>query len=355
MRADGTSLIRYRREGAVKSILIFSSIALLVAAVLIALSCGPSSMTAGQAVRAFVGSGEPHHRIVMWNIRVPRALTAVLAGMGLAVAGTAMQSILRNPLGSPYTLGISQAAAFGAALSIMFLGAGTVGSAMSDAVTVEAGYLVTVSALVFSLLATAVIFLLARYRRASPESMILTGVAMGSLATAGIAALEYVADDVELASIVFWTFGDAGRPTWDEIPIVAGVVIAGCLFFSLNSLRLNALDGGEQPARSLGVDVERLRLLTLAGASLVTAGIISFVGVIGFVGLVVPHIGRKIIGGDNRYLIPFSAVLGALLLLAADTAARTLVSPLVIPVGILTAFIGAPLFIYLVVRGREFW
>jgi iron complex transport system permease protein len=355
METRGTSLNRYRREETMKGVLIASSMVLLAAAALIALSLGPSTMTAEQALAAFVREGEQNHEIVMWHIRVPRALTAILAGMGLGVAGAAMQSILRNPLGSPYTLGISQTAAFGAALSIIVLGAGTVGSSMSDAVTVRAGYMVIASAFLFSLLATAVIFLLARYRRVSPESMILTGVALGSLATAGIAALEYFADEVELASIIFWTFGDAGRPTWGEIPIVAGVVIAGYLFLSFNSLSLNALDSGEQPARSLGVNVERLRLFTLVVSSLVTAGIISFVGVIGFVGLVVPHIGRKIIGGDNRFLIPFSAVLGALLILCVDTAARTVISPIVMPVGILTAFIGAPLFIYLVVKGREFW
>lgn len=355
MTSRSSSLGRYRKESRRKMIFIASSLALLFLTVVISLLIGPSSMTAGETFQALIGEGESTYEIILWNIRVPRIVTAIFAGLGLAVAGAAMQSILRNPLGSPFTLGISQAAAFGAAFSIVVLGAGTMGSDMSDAVIFDEGYLVTISAFLFSMVATGVIFLLARYKRASPESMILTGVAMGSLATAGITALEYFADEVELASIIFWTFGDMGRPTWDEIPILAGVVTAGFLFFLFISLRLNALDSGEQSAKSLGVDVERMRMLTLLSSAIVTASVISFVGIIGFVGLVVPHIGRKIIGGDNRYLIPFSASLGASLLLVADTVARTVISPVVLPVGILTAFIGAPLFIYLVVKGREYW
>ena len=355
MKKGGSSLDRYRSEGIRKLIIISVSLLFLIVVIVISLSLGPSSMTPGEAFMAFFGEGESKHELILWNIRIPRLITAVVAGLGLAVSGAAMQSILRNPLGSPFTLGISQAAAFGAAFSIVVLGAGTMGSSHADAVSFDEGYLMTISAFLFSMLATAVIFLLARYKRASPESMILTGVAMGSLATAGITALEYFADEVELAAIIFWTFGDMGRPTWDEVPILVGVVIAGLIFFCFISLRLNALDSGEQSAKSLGVNVTGLRLITLIVSSLVTASVISFVGIIGFVGLVIPHIGRKLIGGDNRYLIPFSASLGAILLLSADTVARTVISPVVLPVGILTAFIGAPLFIYLVIRGREYW
>nr|WP_303716836.1 iron ABC transporter permease [Methanoculleus marisnigri] len=289
--------------------------------------------------------------LIVWNIRLPQALAAVVAGVGLSVAGVAMQSILRNPLGSPFTLGISNAGAFGAAVSVILLGAGEMHSTVADAVTVNNPYLTTMVAFIFCLLATAVILLISRIRGASPEVMVLAGVALSSLFTAGTMFLQYFADDTQLAAVVFWTFGDVGRASWQELGIMALVTIAATLFFVANRWNYNAIDAGDETAKGLGVSVERVRDIGMIVAALVSAVIVSFLGVIGFVGLVCPHMVRRLIGDDQRYLIPGSCVMGGVLLLASDTVARVIVAPYILPVAVLTAFLGAPVFIYLLLTG----
>ena len=349
-------LHRYKEFSAKRMLFITLSILILFAIAAFSLTLGPADVTVSEAVSTLLG--RPPSRSVntiIWNIRVPRVLTAIVAGAGLAVTGAAMQSILRNPLGSPYTLGISQSAAFGAAFAVIVLGAGTTQSRASDAVIFNNPYIISISAFFFSLIATGVILLFVRYKNASPATMLLTGVALGSLFTAGYTAMQYFASDVQLASIVFWTFGDVGRTSWRELGIILAAVIPASIYFLYKSWDYEVMDSGDESAKSLGVDVDRLRLHGMLISSLVTALIISFVGVIGFVGLVVPHIVRRIIGGNERYLIPSSCIVGAILLLASDTVARTIISPIVLPVGILTSFLGAPLFIYLVIKGRDFW
>lgn len=324
----------------------------LAAAVVAAVAVGSVFVPFREVVGALLTGGSGRTAAIVWNIRLPRVLSAAVAGLGLATAGAAMQNVLRNPLGAPYTLGISQAAAFGAAFSIVALGAGAIGS---GTVSISAPYVTTVAAFAGAMLSTAVILLLVTLKRASPETMILTGVALGSLFTAGITTIQYFASSVEVAAIVYWTFGDVGRSTWDNLGFMTTVVVPVAGYFYLHGWDFNALDAGAETARSLGVDVDSLRIRGMALASFATAVIISFVGIIGFVGLVAPHMVRKVIGGDERFLLPASGLVGALLLVVADTVARTVLSPVVLPVGILTSFLGAPLFLYLVVRGREYW
>jgi iron complex transport system permease protein len=181
--------------------------------------------------------------------------------------------------------------------------------------------------------------------------MVLAGVALSSLFTAGTMFLQYFADDTQLAAVVFWTFGDVGRANWLEFKIMAVVVLLSTLFFMINRWDYNAIDAGDETAKGLGVNVERVRMVGMIVAALVSAVIVSFLGVIGFVGLICPHMVRRLIGDDQRYLIPGSTLLGGILLLASDTAARIIISPYVLPVSILTAFMGAPTFIYLLLRG----
>lgn len=290
-------------------------------------------------------------RSIIWNIRLPQALAAIVAGAGLSVSGVVMQSILRNPLGSPFTLGISNAGAFGAAVSVIILGTGRMQSTVANAVIINNPYLTTTVAFIFCLLATGVILLISRIRASSPEVMVLAGVALSSLFTAGTMFLQYFADDTQLAAVVFWTFGDVGRANWLELKIMTGVVLFATLFFTINRWDYNAIDAGDETAKGLGVNVERVRTVGMVIAALVSAVIVSFLGVIGFVGLICPHMVRRIIGDDQRYLIPGSTLLGGILLLASDTAARLIVSPYVLPVSVLTAFMGAPTFIYLLLRG----
>ncbi|QGN06758.1 iron ABC transporter permease [Halorhabdus sp. CBA1104] len=335
-----------RRVGFLGSVL-----ALLVVTVLLALAIGSVQVPLADLLAALVGGGTELHRNIVWRNRLPRVLAAVAAGGGLAVAGAAMQTVLRNPLGAPYTLGISQAAAFGAALAILLTGVGTGATA--------GGFLATsltpIAAFLAGMVSTGVILLLVTYRRATPETMILTGVALGSLFQAGLTLLQYFASDTEVAAIVYWTFGDVGRVGWPKVLVLLAVVLAATAYFVHHGWDYDVLDAGTDTAKSLGMNVESLRIRGMAVASLVTALIVSFVGIIGFVGLVAPHIVRMVIGGTERYLMPASALVGATLLVAADTVARTVLAPVVLPVGILTSFIGAPLFIYLVVEGRDYW
>ncbi|PIE52243.1 iron ABC transporter permease [Candidatus Fermentibacteria bacterium] len=325
---------------------------LLLVMIVAAISAGSVPIPVLQVLKVlFTGTASRQVQIIVLNIRLPQVLAAVAAGTGLAVSGTAMQSILRNPLGSPFTLGISNAAAFGASLAVMLLGTGIMHSTGADAVSITNPYITTCSAFSACIVAAGVILLIARLGKASPEVMVLAGVSLASLFSAGTMLLQYFADDVQLAAMVFWTFGDLARASWREVLLISSVTFGVSVYFILNIWNYNAIDAGDETAGSLGVSVERKRLAGMLAASLVTATIISFVGVIGFAGLVAPHMARRLLGDDHRYLIPGSMIAGALLLLAADTAARTVLSPRVIPVAIVTAFAGAPVFIWLLVRG----
>ncbi len=288
---------------------------------------------------------------VVFNIRLPQVLTAVIAGAGLSVAGAVMQAVLGNPLASPYTLGISQAAAFGAAFSVMIMGSGVMLSSAADAVKVVQPGITAIAAFIASVAATGTVILVAHVKKGAPEVMVLAGVALGSLFTAGTMFLQYFADDVQLAAMVFWTFGDVARTDWKELGVMTTATGVTILFFIFNAWNFNAVDAGDETALSLGVHVRRVRFSGMFIASLVTAVIISFVGIIGFVGLVCPHMVRRIIGDDYRFLIPGSCIMGGILLLAADTAARLAMAPKVLPVAVLTSFVGAPMFLYLIIKG----
>jgi iron complex transport system permease protein len=343
--------LRYTRQ---KLVWIAAGLVLVFILFILAISVGAVAIPPVDVIQTLLGLGTSvkWDRII-WNIRLPQALAAIVAGVGLAVAGVAMQSILRNPLASPFTLGISSAGAFGAAVSIIVLGTGRIQSTMANPVSISNPYLTTVVAFLFCMLATGVILLISHFKGASPEVMVLTGVALSSLFGAGVMFLQYFSSDTQLAAVVFWTFGDVGRATWDTLPFMALVVAAATLYFLFNRWNYNAIDAGDETAKGLGVNVARTRLVGMTVAALVSAVIVSLLGVIGFVGLVCPHMVRRIIGDDQRYLIPGSAVAGAILLLASDTVARIIVAPYILPVAVLTAFMGAPVFIYLLFRGYK--
>lgn len=342
----------YRRYIGRKSVFLVVLALMLAIALIVAVSLGAANIPLAAVAKSLLGLETTEQiETIVWRIRLPQALASMVAGAGLAVAGAAMQSILRNPLGSPFTLGISHAAAFGAALSVMILGGGIMTSNAVGAVRITNPCLTTASAFIFSIGAAAIIIAIARLRGATPEVMVLTGVALGAFFTAGTMFLQYFADDVQLAAMVFWTFGDTARATWRELGYMAAVTLAASAFFLANSWNYNAIDAGDETARGLGVRVERVRMTGMMLASVLTAVIISFLGIIGFVGLVVPHMVRRIVGSDHRFLLPAAFLGGALLLLVSDTAARLMLSPHVLPVSVLTAFMGAPIFLFLIIRG----
>jgi iron complex transport system permease protein len=342
----------YHQYIARKKLVLIALLLLIVIMALYSVNAGSTNLNPYQVIMAFLGQGSAVSDAVVWNIRLPRVIAAIIAGAGLAVAGCVMQNNLRNPLASPSTLGISNAAVFGANIAIIILGAGSIQSTNTDAVIINNPYIVTLFAFIWSMVAAVVILMLAGFRGFSPEAMVLAGVALGSLFTAGTIIIQYFAQDVQVAAVVFWTFGDLGRAAWKEVIIMAVIISLAIIYFTLMRWDYNALDSGEDTAKGLGVDVKKVRLKGMFFSSLITAVTVSFLGIIGFIGLVGPQIMRRIIGGDHRFLIPASALTGSLLLLVSDTLARTIIEPLVLPVGAITSFMGAPLFLYLLARGE---
>lgn len=344
-------LDQYARHSNKKQVFLILLLAIILIAAAISLLMGPSEIGFKELINLISGKATGVESQIILHLRLPRILAALLSGMALSVAGASMQSILKNPLGSPFTLGISNAAAFGAAFAVIVLKAGSMHSSGTDSVLVNNPYLITLSAFVWSLAACFLILLVARMRGATPENMILAGIIASSLFMALTTGLQYIADDIELAAIVFWTFGDLSKGGWHELLIQAMILIPALVFFMRNSWNFNALDSGDETAQSMGVNIFRFRLWTLVIASLATASVVSFYGIIAFVGLVVPHIVRRLIGSNERFLLPGSALMGAAFLLVCDVLARTVISPLVLPVGILTSVVGAPLFIFLLIKG----
>jgi iron complex transport system permease protein len=324
---------------------------LLMLLLILGISMGAAKINLSDVFSALIKPAENNYFHIIFNIRLPRVLTAALAGMALSMSGAAMQSLLRNPLASPISLGISHAAAFGAAFAIVILGAGSSFSLPSDAVIIYQPYVVTISAFVFSLISTGTILLISKYKDASPETIVLSGIICGSLFTAGISVLQYFADDIQLSAIVFWLFGDLGKADWNDFLIMLLILIPTLFYFIKNRWNYNVLNAGDETAASLGVNVDKTRVWGMVLASLSSAVAVSLFGVIAFIGLVVPHIVRRFIGSDERFLIPASALFGAMFLLLSDIVARNLFSPVIIPVGIFTSFIGAPLFLYLLIKG----
>ena len=290
---------------------------------------------------------------VIWDIRLPRIVAAILVGAILATSGAVMQCVLNNPLASASTLGVSQGAAFGAALGIIVFGGGVISSGSANvAVEVNNPYIVTLCAFIFGSLSTLIILALTRLKKTlGPSGLILAGVALSSLFTGGSTLLQYFADETKISAVVFWTFGNLGSAGWGEILILAIVFALSFCYFMLNRWNYNAMRSGIDTAQSLGVNTKALLLISMTICSLTAAIAVSFVGIISFVGLVAPHMMRKFVGDDYRFLIPCSAISGALLLIVADTFARLVISPVVLPVGAITAFLGAPVFLILLLKG----
>ncbi|MBI9108440.1 MAG: iron ABC transporter permease [Spirochaetales bacterium] len=348
----GTASIYSRYRGYIKRKIFFLAAAglLLAALVVFSSSAGTIRIPFKEVVSNLLRLDTTGVGRIIWDVRMPRIIAALLVGAGLSLSGTVMQSVLRNPLASPYTLGLSSAAAFGASFAIVFFGAGT---GTTSTIIISNSFAVALSAFIFSFLSTFAILLLTIITKISAESMILAGIAIGSIFSAGLTLMQYLADSIQLASIISWTFGDLGRANWQFLLITASVLIPVCVLFFYYRWDFNALDTGEEAAKGVGVKTGAVRIAGMFASSIMSAVIVSFFGTIAFIGLLGPHIARRILGGDHRFLLVASPIIGAIILLAADTAARTILSPMVLPVGILTSLFGGPLFIYLLITGRR--
>lgn len=328
---------RYRQQTHRLLALLLGLSGLVLAVGAWALTCGTYDIAPAQILDLLTRGAPTPAGIVIRDIRLPRIVAAITAGWALSLSGLTIQSLLKNPLGSPATLGISQGAAFGAAAAVVLCN-GQIP-------------LMTALALAGAMASTAVILLLARLRQLSPEAIILAGVALSSLFASATVLVQFLATETQLAAVVFWTFGDVARSGWKEISATLALTAAATILLLRRRWDLNALGAGHDPATALGVSVARVRLTGMLIAALIAALVTAFHGVIAFVGLIAPHMARRLVGADHRLLIPFSAVLGALLLLAADTAGRVLIGSGALPVGVITSFLGAPMFLWLLLRG----
>ena len=329
--------------------------AVMIVLVFVCLFVGSSHMTLAECFDALFKIGSASQIRIIWNIRIPRVLAAVIAGAGLSVSGLIMQTDLNNPMASPSTLGVSNAAVFGANLSIIAFAGGFLSTGNNvNSYTVGADpFATSFMAFVFSALSVVLVLGLCRLRSFQPGVVVLAGIAIGAVWTAATTILQFYATDVGLSAAVIWTFGDLGRATYRTDLIMAIVVIIGIVFFSVISWRFNALLSGDAAAKSMGIPVERLRAISMLLASLITAVCVSFLGIIGFVGIICPHVMKKILGQDHRLAIPTSALSGSILLLLADTLSRSIGNGSALPVGAITSLLGAPFFVAVILGRRR--
>jgi len=282
---------------------------------------------------------DPIDDIVVVRDRLPSILVGILAGSGLAIAGAAMQSILKNPLAEPYTTGVSSGAIFGASVSIVF-GFNLFGG----------DYALIGNAFIFSLIPVFFILMISRLKNASPTTMIMGGIAIMYIFNAMTTVIRLWSDPDSLQELYRWEVGTLAYSSWDNLILMFPATVFGIVVIWLLSKQLNVLATGDENARTLGVDADRLRIIVLVVVAFMTAAIVSYVGLIGFVGLVAPHVVRMVIGADNRFLIPASISFGAAILLLADLVGKTIIAPATIQVGVVMAFLGGPMFIWLIIR-----
>ncbi len=339
----------YQRLRRRRLLVMFAVCTLIVVMFLLDLICGPAGLTPADVLDALMHAADvdPADRTIVWTFRLPTALLALLVGGALGIAGAEMQTILNNPLASPYTLGVSAAASFGAALALVL-------GALFREVSMTA--LVPASAFAFAMLCSAIIFLIGRVRGGSTETIIVGGVALHFIFSSGVAFLQYIASEDTLSAIVFWIFGSLQGASWEKLAVIAIVLAVVTILLLTRAWQLTALRLGESQAHSLGINTHRLRLQTLVLISILTATAVCFTGAIGFIGLLAPHLARMTAGEDQRFFMPLSGLYGALLISVAALISKLIVPGTIFPIGIATAAIGAPCFALIALWNRRtYW
>ena len=350
---DGLSTVKGRqiyRQITRRKYLVMGALAgLLVFTLLLDISLGPARLNLLEVISTIFrpGLAEVTTRVIVWDIRMPMALMAVVVGSSLSIAGAEMQTILNNPLASPFTLGISAAAGFGAALALV----------LGVSVVPFAGiFLVSVNAFFFAILASLTIYVLSTLRGVTVETVVLLGIALVFLFSSLLALLQYVASEQALQQVVFWTLGSLVKASWPKIGIAMGVLLIVTPLFVRHVWTLTALRLGDEKALSLGINVKALRLQVLISVSVLAAVAVAFVGTIGFVGLVGPHVARMLVGEDQRFFLPMSAICGAILLSAASIVSKEITPGALFPIGIVTSLVGVPFFLTLILaKRRQLW
>lgn len=351
---NGNSIIveieKINRKNRKKTALLAAAAAL---SVLLCFCSGASGLGISELFRVLTGAGTDGEKLILLQIRLPRVTAAALAGVGLSVSGCIMQKVLNNPLASPSTLGVSNGAVFGANCAILLFGAGSVKGAVNGSLTVSNPYTVTICAFTAAFLGIAVNLVLAAKKRFSSETVVLCGVAVGAFFTAGTTVLQYFSSDSQLSSAVFWSFGDLGRASFRECVFMSAVIVPAVVFTAIRSRDIDLLEQGGETALSLGVNVTLLRFVCLILSSLICAVCVSFIGIIGFIGLTAPQAAKRIVGGKMSILLPSSALCGMILLLLSDTVARSVISGVSLPVGAVTSLFGGPVFLWLLLNSHR--
>ena len=312
----------------------------LLLSILLSLRAGSYNTPVTELIKGIFGkSADKKINLVVQNNRMPRICTAIIAGAGLGLSGCILQAILHNPLASASTLGVSQGATFGAAFAIVVMN-------MTGAIGIS------IYSFLGSIAVAIVILGLSRFKQVSAEGIVLAGVAISSMLSGATTLIQYFANEIQLTSLVFWTFGDLGSTGWEDLRPMGIMVLILLVYCFAHRWDYNALLNGEETAVSLGIHVQRLTLTNMVLCCLTCSIIVSNVGLINFIGLVAPHIVRMVVGNNHVYLIPGSILAGAALLLLGDLIARVAIMPIILPIGAITSFLGAPLFLLLIFRGE---
>lgn len=311
----------------------------LLLSILLSLRAGSYNTPVTELIKGIFGkSADKKINLVVQNNRMPRICTAIISGAGLGLAGCILQAILHNPLASASTLGVSQGATFGAAFAIVVMNmTGSIG--------------ISIYSFLGSIAVAIVILGLSRFKQVSAEGIVLAGVAISSMLSGATTLIQYFANEIQLTSLVFWTFGDLGSTGWEDLRPMGIMVLVLLVYCFAHRWDYNALLNGEETAVSLGIHVQRLTLTNMVLCCLTCSIIVSNVGLINFIGLVAPHIVRMVVGNNHVYLIPGSVLAGAALLLLGDLIARVAIMPIILPIGAITSFLGGPLFLYLLFKG----
>lgn len=344
---------QYNVAKAKKIAIIFILLALVFLFFVVSVFVGSGTLSFKEVFLAIFNKGSETARLIVRRIRFPRVIAALIAGGGLAVSGLVMQTVLKNPLASPTTLGVSNAAVFGANFAIIVVGAGAFHSTHGSWLSISNPYLVSTFSFLSAIIAAGSILLLARLKNLNASAIVLAGVAVSAIFQAGTTLIQYFASDTQVASAVYWTFGDLGRASYKTDLIMFIVVAVSTLFFFSKRWDFSAMSGGLAYAKTLGVNTRFMTIMSLLLASLITSVTVSFLGIIGFVGLTAPQFMKRIVGDDYRYLLPSSFLAGALLLLISDILGRLPIFGTSVPVGVVTSLIGGPVFLAILLRRKK--
>ena len=344
---------QYNVAKAKKIAIILILLALVFLFFVVSVFVGIGTLSFKEVFLAIFNKGSETARLIVRRIRFPRVIAALIAGGGLAVSGLVMQTVLKNPLASPTTLGVSNAAVFGANFAIIVVGAGAFHSTHGSWLSISNPYLVSTFSFLSAIIAAGSILLLARLKNLNASAIVLAGVAVSAIFQAGTTLIQYFASDTQVASAVYWTFGDLGRASYKTDLIMFIVVAVSTLFFFLKRWDFSAMSGGIAYAKTLGVNTRFMTIMSLLLASLITSVTVSFLGIIGFVGLTAPQFMKRIVGDDYRFLLPSSFLAGALLLLISDILGRLPIFGTSVPVGVVTSLIGGPVFLAILLRRKK--